>query len=80
MEKKTPRPTIVDLCSSWFIKKVHDCLVNYWICALPVKFLYPLLDLLLNNKIKRKPTVNNVKYFLGVMWVTKVTQDTLTSK
>ena len=30
--------------------------------------------------IKRKPTVNNVKYFLGVVWVTKVTQDTLTSK
>lgn len=29
---------------------------------------------------KRKPTVNNVKYFLGVVWVTKVTQDTLTSK
>ena len=26
--------------------------------------------------IKRKPTVNNVKYFLGVVWVTKVTQDT----
>lgn len=25
---------------------------------------------------KRKPTENNVKYFLGVVWVTKVTQDT----
>lgn len=25
---------------------------------------------------KRKPTVNNVKYFLGAVWVTKVTQDT----
>lgn len=32
------------------------------------------------NMNKKKPTVNNVKYFLGVVWVTKVTQDTLTSK